>query len=50
MPNKDVLNMTGARVPFLGKLRIRHFEIVLAIAEFGSLAKAAGQLHLTQSG
>lgn len=35
---------------FLGKLRIRHFEIVLVIAEFGSLAKAAGHLHLTQSG
>ena len=41
---------TGSRTPFLGKLRIRHFEIVLAIAEHGSLAKAAGQLHLTQSG
>lgn len=36
--------------PFRGKLRIRHFEIVLAIANFGSLSKAAGQLHLTQSG
>lgn len=36
--------------PFQGKLRIRHLEIVLAIADFGSLSKAAGQLHLTQSG
>lgn len=36
--------------PFRGKLRIRHFEIVLAIADFGSLSKAAGKLHLTQSG
>lgn len=36
--------------PFKGKLRIRHFEIVLAIADFGSLSKAAGKLHLTQSG
>lgn len=41
---------TGSKTPFLGKLRIRHFEIVLAIAEHGSLAKAEGQLHLTQSG
>jgi len=36
--------------PFRGKLRIRHFEIVLAIADFGSLSKAAVKLHLTQSG
>lgn len=36
--------------PFQGKLRIRHLEIVLAIADFGSLSKAAVQLHFTQSG
>lgn len=36
--------------PFQGKLRIRHLEIVLAISDFGSLSKAALQLHLTQSG
>lgn len=36
--------------PFQGKLRIRHMEIVLAIADFGTLSKAAQQLHLTQSG
>lgn len=36
--------------PFHGRLRIRHLETVLAIADFGSLSKAATQLHLTQSG
>lgn len=36
--------------PFQGKLRIRHLETVLAIADFGSLSKAATQLHLTPSG
>lgn len=36
--------------PFQGKLRIRHMEIVLAISDFGTLSKAALQLHLTQSG
>lgn len=36
--------------PFQGKLRIRHLEAVLAIADFGSLSKAAGKLHLTASG
>ena len=36
--------------PFRGKLRIRHFEIVLSIADYGSLSKAAGKLQLTLSG
>jgi DNA-binding transcriptional LysR family regulator len=36
--------------PFRGRLRIRHLEIVLAIADFGSLSKASVQLDLTQSG
>lgn len=36
--------------PFQRKLRIRHLEVVLAIADFGSLSKAAVQLHMTQSG
>lgn len=36
--------------PFQGKLRIRHLEVVLAIADYGSLSKAAGRLTLTQSG
>ncbi|OZI73792.1 LysR family transcriptional regulator [Bordetella genomosp. 2] len=36
--------------PFRGKLRIRHLEIVLAVAELGNLSKAAAQLHSTQSG
>jgi len=36
--------------PFRGKLRIRHLEIVLTVAELGNLSKAAAQLHSTQSG
>ncbi|HYG42382.1 MAG TPA: LysR family transcriptional regulator [Bordetella sp.] len=36
--------------PFRGKLRIRHLEIVLTVAELGNLSKAATQLHSTQSG
>lgn len=36
--------------PFQGKLRSRHLEIVLAIVEYGSLSKAALQMHMTQSG
>ncbi|HCW20375.1 LysR family transcriptional regulator [Achromobacter sp.] len=36
--------------PFRGKLRIRHLEIVLTVAEQGNLSKAAAQLHSTQSG
>jgi len=35
--------------PFHGKLKIRHLEIVLAIADSGNLSKAAKQLHSTQS-
>lgn len=35
--------------PFRGKLRIRHLEIVLTVAELGNLSKAAAQLHSTQS-
>ncbi|GAA0528203.1 MULTISPECIES: LysR family transcriptional regulator [Pigmentiphaga] len=35
--------------PFHGKLKIRHLEIVLAIADSGNLSKAAQQLHSTQS-
>lgn len=35
--------------PFKGKLKIRHLEVILAIAESGSLSKAAQQLHSTQS-
>lgn len=36
--------------PFRGKLRTRHLEIILAVAELGNLSKAAEQLHMTQSG
>ncbi|WP_420225633.1 LysR family transcriptional regulator [Pigmentiphaga litoralis] len=36
--------------PFQGKLRIRHLEIVLLVAEHGNLSKAARHLHMTQSG
>ncbi|WP_144639975.1 LysR family transcriptional regulator [Bordetella genomosp. 13] len=36
--------------PFKGKLRIRHLEIVLMVADLGNLSKAAAQLHSTQSG
>ena len=36
--------------PFKGKLRTRHLEIVLTVAELGNLSKAAAQLHSTQSG
>jgi DNA-binding transcriptional LysR family regulator len=36
--------------PFQGKLRIRHLEIVLAVAGFGTLSKAAVQLNMTQPG
>jgi DNA-binding transcriptional LysR family regulator len=36
--------------PFKGKLRIRHLEIVLMVADQGSLSKAASQLRMTQSG
>jgi DNA-binding transcriptional LysR family regulator len=36
--------------PFQGKLRIRHLEIVLLVAEHGNLSKAARYLHMTQSG
>jgi len=36
--------------PFKGKLRVRHLEIVLAVAELGNLSKAATQLNTTQSG
>jgi DNA-binding transcriptional LysR family regulator len=46
----DSRKNSSSRTPFQGKLRIRHLETVIAIAYFGSLAKAAGQLHLTQSG
>ncbi|OZI29163.1 LysR family transcriptional regulator [Bordetella genomosp. 1] len=35
--------------PFKGKLRTRHLEIVLAVADLGNLSKAATQLHSTQS-
>ncbi len=36
--------------PFRGKLKIRHLEIVLMVAELGNLSKAATQLQSTQSG
>lgn len=36
--------------PFNGKLRIRHLEIILAVADQGTLSKAAEQLDVTQSG
>ncbi|MES2413579.1 MAG: LysR family transcriptional regulator [Pseudomonadota bacterium] len=36
--------------PFQGKLRIRQLEIVLAVADQGTLSKAAEQLDVTQSG
>jgi DNA-binding transcriptional LysR family regulator len=36
--------------PFRGKLRIRHLEIVLMVADQGGLSKAASQLNMTQSG
>ncbi|WP_416051626.1 LysR family transcriptional regulator [Cupriavidus basilensis] len=36
--------------PFRGKLRTRHLEIILSVAELGNLSKAAEQLHMTQSG
>ncbi|MCK9507326.1 MAG: LysR family transcriptional regulator [Pigmentiphaga sp.] len=36
--------------PFKGKLRTRHLEAMLAIADFGSLSKSAQHLHMTQSG
>jgi len=39
-----------AMTPFQGKLRIRHLEIVLAVAELGNLSKAAEHLDMTQSG
>jgi DNA-binding transcriptional LysR family regulator len=35
---------------FQGKLRIRHLEVVLAIADSGKLSRAATQLGMTQSG
>ncbi|CAM4103755.1 LysR family transcriptional regulator [Bordetella tumbae] len=37
-------------IPFKGKLRVRHLEIVLIVAELGNLSKAAAQLNTTQSG
>lgn len=36
--------------PFQGKLRIRHLEIALSVADLGNLSKAAIQLGMTQSG
>lgn len=50
MPKTIDLSAAGMSTPLRGKLRFRHFDIVLAIADFGSLSKAAGRLHLTQSG
>jgi DNA-binding transcriptional LysR family regulator len=35
---------------FQGKLKIRHLEIVLAVADCGNLSRATTQLGLTQSG
>lgn len=35
---------------FQGKLKIRHLEVVLAVADCGNLSRAATQLGLTQSG
>ncbi len=35
--------------PFKGKLRIRHLEIVLTVADMGNLSRAAAQLNSTQS-
>lgn len=37
-------------IPFKGKLRVKHLEIVLTVAESGNLSKAAAQLNTTQSG
>jgi DNA-binding transcriptional LysR family regulator len=37
-------------IPFKGRLRVRHLEIVLTVAESGNLSRAATQLHTTQSG
>lgn len=37
-------------IPFKGKLRVKHLEIVLTVAELGNLSKAAVQLNTTQSG
>lgn len=34
--------------PFKGKLRVRHLEIVLAVAELGNLSRAAAQLQTSQ--
>ncbi|CAG2157615.1 HTH-type transcriptional regulator GbpR [Cupriavidus yeoncheonensis] len=36
--------------PFRGKLRARHLEVILSVADLGSLSRAAEQLHMTQSG
>lgn len=36
-------------VPFHGKLKVRHLEIVLTIADCGSLSRAAQELGMTQS-
>lgn len=35
---------------FQGKLKIRHLEVVLAVADCGNLSRAATQLSMTQSG
>ena len=37
-------------IPFKGKLRVRHLEVVLLVAELGNLSKASAQLNTTQSG
>ena len=46
----QVIVLLAAMSPFKGKLRIRHLEVVLVVAESGSLSKAAVQLNATQSG
>lgn len=37
-------------IPFKGKLRVKHLEFVLVVAELGNFSKAAAQLNTTQSG
>jgi DNA-binding transcriptional LysR family regulator len=37
-------------IPWARRLKIRHFEVFLAIHETGSLTAAAAQLHMTQPG
>lgn len=36
--------------PFSGRLRARHLEVILSVADLGNLTRAAEQLDMTQSG